>query len=133
LDKIDTEKGIEAFRQELADRFGPIPKAVETLFEGLRLRWMCKKLGFERLSLKNRKLRCYFVMNPQSSFYETDHFQKMLSYISGDGRSLHLNLKQSRKNLIVIKDGIMNLGTARRLLERIASDVLEEKEVSPQT
>jgi len=133
LDKIDTEKGIEAFRQELADRFGPIPHAVETLFEGLRMRWLCKKLGFERLSLKKRKLRCYFVMNPQSSFYETDHFQKMLSYISGDGRSLHLNLKQSRKNLIVIKDGIMNLETARRLLERMASDVLETEKVSPQT
>jgi len=42
-------------------------------------------------------------------------------------------LKQSRKNLIVIKDGIMNLETARRLLERMASDVLETEKVSPQT
>jgi transcription-repair coupling factor (superfamily II helicase) len=128
LDKIDSEKGIEAFRNELADRFGPVPKTVETLFEGLRLRWLCKKLGFERLSLKNRKLRCYFVMNPQSAFYETEHFQKMLSYISGEGRSLHLRLKQSRKNLIVIKDDMMNLEMARRLLKRVAADVLETKE-----
>ncbi len=133
LDAIESEAGIGRFRKELQDRFGPVPKTVDTLFEGLRLRWLCKKLGFERLSLKKRKLRCYFVMNPQSSFYETDHFQKMLTYISTEGRALNLNLKQSRKNLIMIKDDIMNIGTARKLLERIAVDVLKEKETSPKT
>ena len=130
LDKLDTEKEISNFRQELQDRFGPVPSEVERLFEGLRIRWLCKRLGFERLSLKKRKLRCYFVMNPQSPFYETDHFQKMLSYISSKGRTLDLNLKQSRKNLIVIKDDMMNLQTVRRLLERISDDVLNKEKVA---
>jgi transcription-repair coupling factor (superfamily II helicase) len=48
----------------LEDRFGKLPKQVNFLFEALRLRWLCKKLGFERLILKGGKLRCYFLQRP---------------------------------------------------------------------
>src|SRR5690606_438585 len=58
LDKIETEAELAAFADKLKDRFGPVPAEVRELFEGLKLRWLCKELGFERLILKNRKLRC---------------------------------------------------------------------------
>ncbi|MFT5910341.1 MAG: transcription-repair coupling factor (superfamily II helicase), partial [Paraglaciecola sp.] len=75
LNKIDTEEGIETFKKSMIDRFGKMPKVVNGLFDGLRLRWICKELGFERVILKNGKLRCYFVENPQSPYYESATFQ----------------------------------------------------------
>ena len=38
---------IEKFAAELTDRFGKLPYQVEELFDGLRLRWEAKKLGFD--------------------------------------------------------------------------------------
>ncbi len=67
LDSLETEDDIVAYAKRLEDRFGKLPKAVSNLFEALRLRWMCKKLGFERLILKGGKLRRYFraTRNPR--------------------------------------------------------------------
>ncbi|MBT8190555.1 MAG: transcription-repair coupling factor, partial [Bacteroidia bacterium] len=123
MDKLNNEEEVKTFRSKLKDKFGPVPFQVDELFNGLRLRWICKKMGVERLSLKSRKLRAYFVRNPQSSFYETKFFNDLLSYISKKGPENGLYLKQSRQNLILIRDGINNLKGARKLLENLIEDI----------
>lgn len=123
MGKVNKEDELNALRKKLKDKFGPIPFQVEELFNGIRLRWICKKMGVERLSLKNRKLRCYFVSNPQSSFYETPFFADLLKYISISGPEQGLTLKQSNKFLILIKDGVNNLKACRKILENLMEDV----------
>ena len=59
LNSIETEEELEAFRNKLIDRFGPVPKSVHELFSGLRIRWLCKKMGFDRFILKNGKMITY--------------------------------------------------------------------------
>jgi transcription-repair coupling factor (superfamily II helicase) len=116
LDRIETEEGIDQFRKELIDRYGRIPKPVNNLFEGLRLRWICKDMGFERFSLKSRKMRCFFVSNAQSSYFESATFNHLLQYISQEGHKSGWVLKQSRNHLILIKDGVHTLKQARKML-----------------
>jgi len=130
LDTIEDEEGIKAFREQLIDRFGPLPKEVNLLFEGLRLRWLSKRLGFERILIKNRKLRCYFISDPQSSYFETDHFRQMMSFLSKEGHRFGLTLKQSKRYLIVVKDDILNMRTARKLLDAVYSEVFDKEEVN---
>ncbi len=52
LDALETEEEIDDFTKMLVDRFGKLPKQVKELFDGLRLRWHCRRLGFERGILK---------------------------------------------------------------------------------
>ena len=125
LDKLNNESEIDSFQAMLKDRFGRLPKPVLELFEGLRLRWVCKELGFERLVLKNNKLRCYFVENPQSPFYESDTFQKLFQYLASRGGKLQLNIKKNNRHLIVARDGIYTLKQARQLLIQIKEEALE--------
>ena len=119
LDRIKTEEELEAYKVKLIDRFGPVPHQVNELFDGLRLRWICKQIGFERLSLKGRKLRGYFISNPQSSFYETELFQSILAYVAKNGIRKGITLKQSRNFLIFIKEDVRNLKKARSILETV--------------
>ncbi len=119
IDKIETEEGITEFTKNLVDRFGKLPKEVHHLFDGLRTRWVCKRLGFERLILKNRKLRCYFITNPQSPFYETEIFNNMLQYIATQGHKSGLSFKKSNKYFIMVKDGVAKLDDARLILDDI--------------
>ncbi len=123
MGKIDDENQLSEYRKKLKDKFGPIPFQVEELFNGIRLRWICKKMGVEKLSLKKRKLRCYFISNPKSSFYDTEFFNKMLQYVSTKGAEHGLTLKQSNKFLILIKDNVNNLKSARKLLENLIEDI----------
>jgi transcription-repair coupling factor (superfamily II helicase) len=119
LDNLKSQEELEQFGVQLTDRFGPMPTQVYELFDGLKLRWICKDLGFERIILKNGKMRCFFVENPQSLYYETEFFKKLFDFIVKDGYKLGLKFKQSPKNLIIIKEGISNLKSAKSFLDSL--------------
>ncbi|MCB0548538.1 MAG: transcription-repair coupling factor [Phaeodactylibacter sp.] len=123
LDSLETEEELKAFESRLDDRFGRIPAQVAELFEGLRLRWVCKALGFERLILKNDKLRCYFVDNPQSPFYESQLFQNILDFVNQEGPRRGLGFKQSNRYFILVKDHVKSLQEAHEVLEKIRGKV----------
>ncbi|MBK8879695.1 MAG: transcription-repair coupling factor [Haliscomenobacter sp.] len=123
IDKLEQEDQIAAFKEQLRDRFGRVPAAVMELFEGLRLRWSCKQFGIERVLLKNGKFRAYFVENPQSPFYESAQFKRVLEAVSHQGPGLGISLKQSNNHLLLVKDGVANLKDARNLLESLAQNV----------
>jgi transcription-repair coupling factor (superfamily II helicase) len=126
LDSLSSEDELALFSERLVDRFGSLPSQVETLFEALRLRWLCKDLNFERCILKNGKLQCFFVLNAQSSFYESSFFKDFLGFIASYGSDLNISLKQSRQYLILINDAVKNLEYARALLEKISSQLLSK-------
>ncbi len=119
LDNLKTEEDIKGFEERLSDRFGTIPKEVFALFDVLRLRWICKKMGFERLSLKKNKLRGYFISDPQSAFYETTYFNNFLKYITQVSATSNIIMKQSRKYLIFIKESTSSLAEAYKILSEI--------------
>jgi len=115
VDQIASEDDLIKFRDGMKDRFGPLPVQVDELFNGLRLRWIAKRLGFERVILKEGRLSCFFISNPQSAFFETKLFQGILEYISTGGTLQGLSLKQSKSYLIMKKANVKNLKAARVL------------------
>ncbi|MCG8328863.1 MAG: transcription-repair coupling factor [Chitinophagales bacterium] len=129
LDAIETEEEIETYINRMRDRFGRIPPQVHELFEGLRLRWMCKKMGFERLILKNNKLRCYFVENPQSHFYESALFQRILEYVGAKGLQKGLSFKKSNRHFILVKDYVKSLQEANKTLSYLHRQVTKAETV----
>ncbi|HJW30434.1 MAG TPA: TRCF domain-containing protein, partial [Saprospiraceae bacterium] len=128
LDHIETEEGIARFAESLIDRFGPIPDVVNELFEGLQLRWVAKKLGFDRLTLRGSVLRCYFHKNAQSAYYESEFFKKLMKVLGANGRVLDVQLKQSSTRLLLIKEKIKSMRSAREFLSRVLA--LTEQELN---
>lgn len=126
LDNIETEDGLQEFRESLLDRFGKVPVPVEELFDGLRLRWVCRQLGFERLVLKNQKLMCFFVEDPQSTYYESPAFAKVSQLIATEGKLRGLRLKQTPRSLIMIREGVKSLSLAEDILKAILEKLERE-------
>ena len=131
LDEIENEDGIQKFAAMLTDRFGKIPLQIEELFDGLRLRWVAKELGFERIFLKNNKLQGFFVGNPQSSFYETKGFKNILNYVLKKGENRQMSFKQSAKHFIFIRENVRSLNGARSIMEILRGIAWGEKEKAP--
>lgn len=104
LDNITLESKLQAFEAEMLDRFGPIPEPVKDLFCMIRCRWMAIKLGFEKMMLKEEKLRCYFINNPDSPYFESPTFNHLLTYIQT--RVNNAKLRQVGKNFILAVDKI---------------------------
>lgn len=124
LDSLETEEDIEKFEEKLRDRFGKIPAQVYELFNGLRLRWVCKVLGFSRIILKGNKLRCYFVEDPQSPFYESENFHQILNFVTVNGDKLGFSFKKSNTHFVMVKDGVRSLKSAMENLKQIEDHIV---------
>jgi len=81
LDHTKTEEALMKFTDHLIDRFGPIPKQVNDLLNTVRLRWIAKDLGFEKIVLRQHNMTAYFVSNQESRYFESATFQKLMQYI----------------------------------------------------
>ena len=81
LDHTKTEESLMKFTDHLIDRFGPIPKQVNDLLNTVRLRWVAKDLGFEKIVLRHHNMTAYFVSNQASKYYETGVYQNVMQYI----------------------------------------------------
>lgn len=100
MDSLKHEAELMTFVEELKDRFGPIPKPVEELILSFRLRWLAQGIGIEKLVLKQGKMIGYFIGNPQSSFYESPVFTKVLDFIQKNPRGAKLSEKNEKLRLI---------------------------------
>ncbi|MCL6523583.1 MAG: transcription-repair coupling factor [Thermoflavifilum sp.] len=117
LNEIETEDKLQAFAQELEDRFGPLPPQVNDLLTAMRCRRMAVKAGFEKIILKEGKLRCYFNSNPDSPYFESATFQRILEFVQQEIH--HGRLRQVGKNFMLIVDQIPNIQTLESLLKKI--------------
>lgn len=81
LDSIQNEDALVAFKKRLIDRFGVLPEAGEELLQVVRLRWLCMRLGIEKIILKQGRLTIYFPSNMQSPYYKSDTFGKVLQFV----------------------------------------------------
>jgi transcription-repair coupling factor (superfamily II helicase) len=84
LDSIESEMSLFSFRERINDRFGPIPHQTESLLHTIRLRWLARKIGFEKLVLKNQRLTGYFVSNPESAYFQSDQFTAILEFMKNN-------------------------------------------------
>ncbi|WP_238749249.1 transcription-repair coupling factor [Neolewinella maritima] len=132
LDNIEDEQRLEAYANGLKDRFGPLPEQVKELFDGLRLRWLCRELGFDRVILKNDKLLCFFVEDSQSLYYDSEIFKSLSGIIADEGKLRGLRLKQSTRRLSLIKERVMSLTAAQDTLKSLSKrveEVMEERKL----
>ena len=126
LDNCANEADLQAFYAELMDRFGAIPKQVEDLFTTVRCRWKAIDLGFEKMTLKEDTLRCYFINRNDSPYFESDLFKGILGYLqTGTNKA---RLKQAGKNFLLVVERIESMEEMLEFLSRMHKAVLPEPE-----
>ena len=116
LDNLTQPAEVEAYRSRLIDRFGKIPKQGEELIRVVRLRQLGRQLGFEKLTLKQRKLRCYFTTSIQD-YFNSDQFGRILDYYQNHTRRCHLEEKNGKRAFII--DQVDSIKEATLIFEKI--------------
>ena len=119
LDKLELDKDVEDFKARLIDRFGAIPPEGEELIRIVSLRRIAKRLGIEKIFLKSGRMTLFFVSNPDSPYYQSEAFGKMIGYMSRYPRQCNLR-EQNGKRSMIIKD-IKDVQSAVRELQEITS------------
>lgn len=124
LDNCKTEKELYDFHRELQDRFGPIPAETEDLFTTVRCRKIAVELGFEKLFLRNETLKCFFISNPDSPYFQSTIFNGILQFLqTGTNKG---KLKQVGKNGILIVQHIKNMTELLEFMQAMQKSILPQ-------
>ena len=117
LDHIQNEEGLARFTSNLTDRFGQIPSQTEDLLNTMKLRWIARDLGFEKISLKHKIMTAYLVTNQESEYYQTDIFMKIIRYAASNQKRCKVK-ELNGKNILYV-DAVTNVGEALDVLNNI--------------
>ena len=79
LDTIRSEEQLLDFRKKLIDRFGVLPEPAEELLEVVRLRWLCCRLGVEKILLKGERMTMYLVQH-KDAYWQSEMFGNIVQY-----------------------------------------------------
>ena len=119
LDGLTLDRDVDAFRSRLEDRFGPVPPETEELLRIVPLRRLAARLGAEKVFLKAGRMTLFFVSNPESPFYQSQAFGKVIDYMMKYTRRCDLREQNGRRSML-IKD-IPNVETAVGVLQEIVA------------
>ena len=117
LDNTRNDQELEAYRQRLVDRFGPLPPQAEELLQVVALRRYGKNLGCEKIMLKQGRMFLYFVSNARSPFYQSEAFGRIIEYATTNVRRCNLR-EQNGKRSMVVTD-VPTVGEAVNVLKAI--------------
>ena len=118
LGELKTEEDLQQFEIELIDRFGELPTQVEDLLNSVRIKWIAKKLGIERLILKKNRMLCYFVSDQQSAFYQTPTFTNVVKYVQNNPTSCVMKEKETKAGLRLLLTFI-KINSVKKALETL--------------
>jgi transcription-repair coupling factor (superfamily II helicase) len=117
LDSLTDDREIDRLARQIADRFGPVPQALENLFYVVKIRNLGMTMGFEKIIIKNGMQIMFFVSNPMSSYYRSNQFERILKKV-GDNPSLY-KFNQDGGKLRTVSRGVTTMEAALSILKKL--------------
>ncbi len=114
LDSLANEADLQAFQQELKDRFGPLPPPVQALTQLVQLRWQAQQLGFTKLKLKNKAMRCYLTPPAQAA---PSPLERIFLYVQQHPH--RCRMKEVKGQLLLIIDQVADIEEAQATLNQL--------------
>ena len=101
LDSIEREMDLQAFRSRLEDRFGKIPAVTAELLRVPRLRRLARRLGIEKVALKQGRMYLYLTGEHNEAYYQSPMFGKLLAFLQANTRRAGLRDNNGKRSFVV--------------------------------
>ena len=117
LENAESENDLSAFARNLEDRFGPLPKQTGELIDTMRLRWMGKQIGFEKIILKFNRLSGVFTGDNESDYFQSEAFGKILDFIKNNPTAC--TMKEIKDKLTLRFENVDSVEKALETLKKL--------------
>ncbi|MEQ8907112.1 transcription-repair coupling factor [Ekhidna sp.] len=117
LDDLKSEEELSDFIKMIKDRFGPIPSGVSNLTETVRLRWKAMQIGFEKVTIKNEKMRCYLSDKKPQEYFQSSRFGNVLGFIKSNPRDS--KMKEVKNKLLISVENVASIEQARAVIDQM--------------
>ena len=119
LDLIKNDDDLKRYRANLIDRFGPVPREGEELLQVVALRRIGRRLGCEKIMLKQGQMILYYPTNTMSPYFQSRTFEKMLNFMTANLRRCRLRETPKRSMVISSVTSVTQAVTILREIEKL--------------
>ena len=98
LDNLHSEDQLLEFRKRLIDRFGVLPEPANELLDVVRLRWLCCRLGIEKILLKGERMTMYLVQHKEA-YWQSEQFGNIVQYAATRPERCLLHEEKDKKGI----------------------------------
>ena len=128
LDSIRSEEQLLEFRKRLIDRFGVLPEPAEELLSVVQLRWLCCRLGVEKILLKGERMTMYLVQH-KDAYWQSEQFGRIIQYAATRPERCLLHEEKDKKGIptgrrMVTITNVKTINGAITLLSKIERNEL---------
>ena len=117
LDSIERELDLNAFRLRLEDRFGKVPPETVELLRIPRLRRLARRLGIEKVAIKQEVMYLYFVGDNNVAYYQSPMFGRLLNYLQQNPRRVKIRERNGRRSFAI--SDVSTVETAVDILQTV--------------
>ncbi|MEM9895925.1 MAG: transcription-repair coupling factor [Bacteroidota bacterium] len=117
LDDLKSEEELRDFVHMVRDRFGPLPEGVENLIKTVEIRWNAIALGFEKVTIKSQKMRCYISENKPPEYFQSSTFGDILNFVKSNPSLC--TMKEVKNRLLISFQGISDIDLAIQIINEI--------------
>lgn len=119
LDDLKSEEELLNFIDMVKDRFGPLPEGVVNLTETVQLRWKAIQIGFEKVTIKGNKMRCYISDKKSQDYFQSSRFGNVLSFIKSNPRESRM--KEVKNKLLITIENVGSIELAKQAINQMHS------------
>lgn len=119
LDGITRREDLDAFADRLRDRFGPIPPVAQELLLIPMLRRDARRLGIEKVALKQGIMYIYFVDETNKAYYQSPMFGRLLNYLQRYPQRVAIRQRDQRRSFAI--KSVSTVAEASAILTEILS------------
>lgn len=123
MDSFTEQRQLDDFRKRLIDRFGVVPEIGEELLRIMPLKWTARRLGIEKIILKQGRMTLYLVSDFGCKYYQSKAFGKIISYASWHPRECKLRENEKRSLLITDVSSVEKALDILKAIETMNVDV----------
>ena len=124
IGSMETPEEADAFRAELADRFGPVPHEVDTLLRLSRMKPEAHSLRLPRVVWKNERLFLSVPTPEADPYFHERIFEPFLAALAETGRRYVMKDSRSGRLRAIVQD-VPTLKDAESILSGVARQVAE--------
>ena len=117
LDKIERDSELKEFEERLRDRFGRIPPTASELLRVPRLRRLARRLGIEKVVLKQGQMFTFFVGDDNKAYYQSPMFGRLLHYLQDNAARVQIRDRNGRRSFVFAK--VPSVSAATEILRQI--------------
>jgi len=109
-----------ALEDNTKDRFGTLPEPVNELIKSVRLRWLGRDFGLDKIVLKKSLMNLHILEDKKDNYFLSPAFKSLIQFTQNHPK--RCKIKEQKEKLIISINKIESLDDSFRIFSHFKKD-----------